>query len=250
MKLLLDVGNTRIKWAWWDGCALLEPGQILHLGQSADQTMAFLDGAARTPVAVIAANVAGEVMARALENAVRTRWRLSVDFARSRRELLGVHNGYADYRQLGVDRWLAIVAAYRHCEGPVCVVDAGTAVTVDQVNARGQHLGGVIVPGLELMRRSLERDTGDIRRLREPRPDGSEVTAQTVAGSTGEAVRLGSHLAITCLIERCMKTLRKDCGDASLVITGGDALALLAHFGETAQHRPLLVLEGLAAALA
>ena len=247
MKLLLDIGNTRIKWAWWDGSGLRDDGDIFHLDQSGERIMAFLDGFATVPAAVLAANVAGPSMATALADGVERRWRLPVQFAASQPESGGVRNGYEDYRQLGVDRWLAIVAAYRHVGGPVCVVDAGTAVTVDQVDGAGRHWGGLIVPSARLMERALDQDTGDIRRLREWTTGGS--MGGNVARSTNDAIRVGSHLAITCLIERCVEILRQDCGEASLVITGGDAEVFLDRLGETAEHRPLLVLEGLAAEL-
>ena len=76
-----------------------------------------------------------------------------------------VRNGYEDIAQLGVDRWAAIVGAYTHFGSAVCIVDAGTAVTVDLVRDGGRHLGGLIVPGLQLMRSSLEQDTEDIERF-------------------------------------------------------------------------------------
>ena len=201
-----------------------------------------------------AANVAGERLGALVTQAARDRWGLTVQFAATRAHGNGVRNGYTDYRQLGVDRWLAIVAAVDGRDDPVCVVDAGTAVTIDLVAANGEHRGGFIVPGLELMRRSLGAETGDLRRLAgetslpaDDRTLDCLLPGQPAPGkNTATAMAAGSVAALCALIDRCVESLHEGDAEPLLIMTGGDAGRLAGHVGQAAQLRPQLVLEGLA----
>ena len=162
----------------------------------------------------------------------------------------GVRNGYVEPRQLGVDRWLAMLAAFTRYRAAVCVVDAGTALTVDAVAPDGHHLGGMIVPGPVLMRTALVRETGGIGRAADliGCPGAAEGAGHDFWGrDTESCVRLGSVQATVCLVESCMKALARSTEQSGvLVLTGGDAPALLGALAIPAEHRPLLVLEGLA----
>jgi type III pantothenate kinase len=247
MNLLLDIGNSRICWAYWDGVALREPGTVLHRGRDPADCMDFLDQFRSEPSAVFAANVAGAAMADALAGAVAKRWSCPLRFARSERSACGVTNAYLDHRQLGVDRWLGVMAAYLAHQKAVCVVDAGTAITLDQVDNDGRHLGGLIVPGLDLMRGALDRETSDLARLGARRTAVSTPPKSMTAITTLDATLGGSFMAAACLIEHSVKTLRRRHANASLVITGGDAERFLPMLDADADYRPLLVLEGLAA---
>lgn len=247
MMLLLDIGNSRIGWAHWDGGALREPGALTHRGREPADCMGFLDRLRSVPDAVFVANVAGTAMATALTDAVRARWNCPIRFAASERSACGVTNAYTDHRQLGVDRWLAVLAAYLAHRQAACVVDAGTAITLDQVDGKGRHLGGLIVPGLDLMQAALDRETSDLARLG---AGGAGVPApprSMTAVTTPNAIVGGCFWAAACLIERSVETLRRQCADAMLVLTGGDADRLLPMLDPDTDHRPLLVLEGLAA---
>jgi type III pantothenate kinase len=246
MRLLIDIGNTRIKWSTCMDGVLDAPGEVLHRSDPDRAVVEFLDKIVTRPAQVLAANVAGEAKGDLIAAAVRARWDLSVDFAVTQSAAGPLTNGYEDYRQMGVDRWLAILAAFDSYRRAVCVVDAGTAVTIDQVDDTGTHLGGVIVPGLDLMWRSLVRETGDIGRLADidvgvARTEGLVTGRTTAAGING-----GSLAAICGLIEHCADQLGRDCGDCVLVVTGGDAEHIIPHVRTNLDHRPSLVLEGLA----
>jgi len=241
MDLLIDIGNTRIKWAMLDNGSLFGVDAIEHhTDAAAVDTMldriALLQ--ASPPNGVVAANVAGDRFGALLADAMQERWDVSVRFAVTQPRAGVVSNGYDDFRQLGVDRWLAIIAAVDRFTGPVCIVDAGTAITIDVVSGGGVHTGGYIMPGLDLMRRSLGEETGELRRLGgdEPRslPDGLPAPAH----GTGDAISSGALAAACCLIERCEYP--------QVVVTGGDAERLLRHLEGAVHHRPQLVLEGLA----
>jgi type III pantothenate kinase len=246
VRLLVDIGNTRIKWATQVDGAFAETGDIVHRGQDPATVLEFLGQFDLTPDSVRAANVAGAAMGQALVDSVRAQWNLSIEFAQTQASAGPVRNGYHDHRQMGVDRWLAILAAVERYHQPVCVVDVGTAVTIDQVDRTGAHLGGVIVPGLDLMRQALIHDTGNIENLMATE-SSSVKTADLVFGrSTADAIRGGGLAAICGLIATCKERLAGRCGDSALVVTGGDAGRVVPHIRVELDHRPLLVLEGLA----
>lgn len=246
MKLLLDVGNSRIKWVTEVDGELRDADELVHDSEPAASIAVLLDRCLSNPDRVLASNVAGDVFGAELARAVESRWGVKVEFAESQAAAGSVRNAYLDPRQLGVDRWLAILAAANRYRKAVCIVDAGTAVTIDQVDDRGHHLGGIIIPGLDLMRRALTGRTGDLQRL---------VAAETAAGaaeptllgrSTDAAISGGAMAAIRSLIEECAASARSRSGEAVLVVTGGDAERIISHLRRPAEHRPLLVLEGLA----
>ena len=247
MDLLIDLGNTRIKWALLDGSELHAVDAIVHGGEVTAINRLF-DCVTTVPAHVLVANVAGDQFAAEIISSVREHWQLAVQFAETQLQNDSVRNGYDDFSQLGVDRWLAIIAVVDRFAGPVCIVDAGTAITIDVVAADGAHLGGYIIPGLDLMRRSLGEQTGDLRRLagNEPRalPDGPAALGH----STSEAIDGGALAAVCSAIDRSFCSLRAQGDEPLLIVTGGDAERLLRHLDVDAQHRPQLVLEGLAIA--
>jgi type III pantothenate kinase len=246
VNLLIDIGNTRIKWAAQVDRAFSATGEILHRGQDPDILFEFLGQLDTRPEWVRAANVAGAAMEQAVAEAVHARWQLSVEFAQTQASAGMTRNGYHDPRQMGVDRWLAILAAVDRYHRPLCVVDAGTAVTIDQVDGAGTHLGGVIVPGLDLMRRALIRDTGEIERSAGAASPAAETDGLIFGRNTADAIDGGGLIAISGLIERCVERMNSQCGETVLVVTGGDAGRIIPHLRVELEHRPTLVLEGLA----
>lgn len=246
MKLLLDIGNSCIKWAELDNGALGHADQIDHHGNPEAGISEMLDRCAVQPEQVRAANVAGADFEKALTEAVAKRWGLPVEFARSQAAAGSVRNGYRDYRQLGVDRWLALLAAVHHCRTAACIVDAGTAITIDQVDDQGRHIGGIIVPGLALMRGALTGHTGDLERLAGSGKQSGHPDATLLGTSTDEAISAGALSAIRGLIEESMRSALERWDDSVLVMTGGDAARIIPHVRMATEHRPMLVLEGLA----
>jgi type III pantothenate kinase len=245
--IVVDVGNTRIKWASVaSGGALVALGQAAHREAPAAAVAAFAAALPSAATKVWIANVAGPELKRLLASAVRARLGIDPKFASVAAEQLGVRCGYADAARLGVDRWLGVLAAYCHAPRPACVVNAGTAVTFDAVDAAGQHLGGLILAGPRLAARALELNTADIGPT-------AVAAAPPHAGrpplgrSTDEAVGFGAMLAIAGAVERGVRAVREALDSAPTVyLTGGDA-AVLAPWLETPHERRAdLVLEGLA----
>jgi type III pantothenate kinase len=243
MNLLLDIGNSRVKMALVDDDQWLEETAAELDDQRSDWPV--LDAVAAAPDRVLAVNVAGVAVASSLAQRLHSLWRLPLELAESAAEFAGLRNGYRDPQQLGADRWLAMLAARRATPGAICVVDAGTALTVDLVEADGRHLGGFILPGPGLMREALERSTGNIReRSLDSLP---AINPQSPGRDTGSAISAAALQASLGLIERARSMTSTP---ARVVVSGGAAPGLLGGLGQDALHRPRLVLEGLLLALA
>ena len=153
----------------------------------------------------------------------------------------GVRNAYAEPTRLGVDRWLAIVGAVQTYGVPVVVWDLGTAATLDAVDAEGRHLGGWIVPGPLTMLRSLRRWT------QLPVPDDLRNAGTIEPGtSTSECIARGAAAAQAGALREMLADLeRRGVPDPRVVVTGGDASALLPSIGLAHVHDPWLVFRGM-----
>lgn len=246
--LLLDAGNTRLKWG------ICIDGHITRTGifTKDPQTKAGLATlAAKLPRkvdAILASNVAGASFGTKLASVIGLHCDRDVKFARSEREAFGIRNAYRQPRRLGVDRWVAMIGARAETKTALCVVDAGSAITIDAVDRHGQHLGGQIIPGLHLMHRSLESDTSGISGLRVRTGDPGAGMALFASG-TERAVQAGALNAICGAIERAVGIMRKDGLRPKIILTGGGATPILRQLGDKVLHRPHLVLQGLATML-
>jgi type III pantothenate kinase len=242
VNLLLDIGNTRVKWALLNNDRLFQHGATVHSGWTPADWRRLLESTAGLE-GVFAASVAGRGSVQALTTAA-DELGLSLQFIESRLRAAGVLNAYAEPRQLGVDRWLAVIAAH-HLTGQLCcVVDVGTAATVDAVRGDGHHLGGFIVPGPVLMAGSLMTGTSDLAaRFREDLPAGG----QLLADNTRDAIEQGCTLAVAALVDRVVADLENAEGaTAGLLLTGGGAAQIRPQLRSTAQVVPDLVLQGIA----
>nr|ADI18754.1 putative transcriptional regulator, homolog of bvg accessory factor [uncultured gamma proteobacterium HF4000_36I10] len=237
--LEFDLGNTAAKWRLLQGVELIERGRVSDLASLVMPPEASID-------TVRVASVAGEVREQALSQWCRDSLGLEARFARSTTVCAGVTNAYAEPERLGVDRWLAVLAAYHQFPQGALVVDAGTALTVDMVDAGGRHLGGYILPGHHLMQNSLRQDTARVYYTESDRPE------LRPGQSTAEAVVNGAALAATAVATAALAQAREQLGaDCAALLTGGDAELLMQLLGEKAgdfAYSPDLVMEGLALA--
>jgi type III pantothenate kinase len=244
-SLLLDVGNTRLKWGELDGGAIRRTGHIARRKIHDEGLGALTSKLPRDVTAVSASNVAGNSFATRLSGVIGMHCNCDVHFARSESQAFGVTNGYRQPRRMGVDRWVAMVGAWAELESACLIVDAGTAVTIDAIDDDGQHLGGQIIPGVALMASALADETSDI-----PKPGRRRAAFATgmdiFAGDTMKAVAFGTQNALVGAIERAIRILRENACDPTIILTGGDASRILKSLNETPLHRPHLVLQGLA----
>ena len=245
MILVVDIGNSRIKWACATGHGLVDPGEIPHEGVSAAAFQALDQGGPPGVDRVMVVNVAGEVAGSAFAKFAQRRWGLTPQFAATAREAHGLRCGYADPSRLGADRWVALIAAYRLAGGAACVIDAGTAVTLDAVDVRGHHLGGLILAGPRVIAAALDRQTSGIGETRgQPRPGRG---ADVLGTSTNEAVAKGAMLGLAGALDRALAAVARDLGvQPAVYITGGDAVPLSEWLETRCEYRRHLVLEGLA----
>jgi type III pantothenate kinase len=251
MNLLLDIGNTRIKWAVHDGSSLkdkfIASGDVVHQSNAAaalDQVHADVESSLATAITGIwVVNVAGASVRKEVELFVRQRYSVGVRFVESGGAVPGLVNAYKDASQLGADRWVAMIGAVALGSEPVCLVDAGTAVTIDFV-AQGKHLGGLILPGLALMQSALFSSTGNIERFTRPMGEGRNFKELGI--DTDTAVRHGSVQAVVGAIQFATRQHSESFGAFKLLLTGGDAPILIPVLDcSVADYRPMLVLEGL-----
>ncbi|MFN2349415.1 MAG: type III pantothenate kinase [Thioalkalivibrio sp.] len=241
-RLLLDSGNSRLKWAFMDGGT--EPA--LRGVVIADDTaleglaQALRQGGCGVPDAIHVLSVRGVAFEEELRDACdRLHWPQPRIY-HARDEGDGVHPAYPEPILLGADRYGAMVAAHRLFDGPVLVVDCGTAVTVDALAAGGRHMGGLILPGLWLMRNALDAGTAAVQQVKGDVAHCllADNTAQAVAGGT----LLGLASAVDGLCDRVTETLGVT---PHRLLCGGDAAELMSWLKGPYQHCPWLVLQGL-----
>jgi type III pantothenate kinase len=251
MKLLLvDAGNARLKWATRDSHGI-GAQRVADCAQDSEAALTALREAATDSVdAVAVSNVAGQEMAGSLNRAFAGKPEDFVWYARSTREAAGVRNAYSQPDRLGVDRWAALVGAYARLRSsansrPLCIVDAGTALTIDALQNDGTHLGGLILPGIRLQRTALLDSTADIalnaRAVTDP-PEGLAVFAT----DTASALMRSGPFACAAAIERCVHEISAAAGPPMLLLAGGDADAIAPWLATDFEICPNLVFEGLA----
>lgn len=221
MKLLLDLGHSRLKWALDNDTPLA----VRTLDWRERQFAATLEHDWRQleqPATIVAAgssdHPAREALSRVLDQcfAARPQWLVSP------LSLAGIRNAYAEPGRLGIDRFLAMLAAWNAGLAPCIVADCGTALTLDALAADGQHLGGLIVPGASAMRHGLQTQVPVLAGIK-----GGEIV--DCAKSTADAVRSGCAHAVTGAIERFHRRIAAQLGAApTVVLCGGDAGILVA----------------------
>jgi type III pantothenate kinase len=153
---------------------------------------------------------------------------------KSQAQAFGVVNAYQQPGKLGVDRWLSLVAVWQQYQSPACIVDCGTAITVDLIDADGRHQGGLISPGLTLMKKSLGQGTEAL-----PFSETSHVFG--LASYTEAAIYSGTLMAAIGLIEQVLTKQP----NMQLILTGGDAELIAEQLGVASIVEPDLVLRGL-----
>jgi type III pantothenate kinase len=243
ITLLVDIGNTRVKWA------SLRDGKQGRMRASAHENSglalrALVRSAPRAVSRVIVVSVVDEGLSHVLDTAARRRFGVTPEYIRSAKRAHGVTNSYRDIWRLGADRWVSAVGAHAMTPGRTAVIaNVGTALTIDAVSARGLHRGGAIVPGPATMVASLLSGTHGIRR----RASGRAKLSSLFASDTASALAAGSMFAAAAFIDRAVLEAQRELkGRPLLLLTGGAAPALQRYLKSPARFVPDLVLRGLA----
>ncbi len=227
MKLFIDAGNTRIKWAMRDATGW-------HAVESIPTTQAANLPLPVSDAPVWVSNVAGAAVAHTIRHAIRHATH-PAHFIHAKAQQCGIKNNYTTPQQLGCDRWAALIAAWQLQHQACLVVNCGTATTVDALSAQGEFLGGLILAGINLMQSSL---TGATAQLQHAAGRLSDFPTNTV-----DALFNGAIQATCGAIERQFALLKD--ANAQVFLSGGaahhlrPALTLPAHYVEN------LVLQGL-----
>ena len=240
MNLLADIGNTRVKWACADAKTLFGHGAFTYTRDTLSELLRRNWGGLERPEQVCFASVAGAGVTAQVHEFVRSAWELEARQAVTEKERGGLRNAYDDVAAMGVDRWLAMLAAWSRYKKPLCVIDCGTALTVDIILGDGQHAGGFILPGLSLAAAALARETHGISGRREQAPQ------LEYGRSTAACISNGFAFALAGLLDRCSGKTREEQGVELLsIITGGAAQQALSLLPGRHIHEPHLVLQGL-----
>ncbi len=272
MNLVLDLGNSRCKWALARSSGVTEvrntpetffrndslmPGGALVYSDDFTRTLDQAFGALSRPVLVAAVSVAGAARTETLAHWVQHHWNLDLQCFSARTEQCGVTNSYKDPAQLGADRWAALIAARSRVPDAVCVVDCGTAITVDALDHKGVFRGGVIFPGVALMLSSLLDGTQGIRRAGAQVPQSTRMCESgqasvgnpdtCLAQTTADGVAAGVRYSLAGAIDRVLDEQAAELGGApQVLLTGGNAEVLSLLVRHTTTLVPNLVLEGVA----
>ena len=243
--LLFDIGNTFIKWGLLDELKLVDLGCIRNEDFLAKECDALIKLIPPDAGRVIACCVASNNIDAKLTTLIANNYDCLIEYVQSESMAYGIRSGYQDASQLGVDRWVAMIAAKTQFSGDITVIDLGTAVTIDTIDEFGDHIGGQILPGLQLMLSSLDKKTDRIT-LPSISNDLTNMKINFWADNTNDAIIFGACNAICGAIERAIICLQENGHSPTVILTGGDALVFKNLMNEGYRHRPNLVLEGLA----
>ncbi len=240
MKLLVDIGNSRVKWACSEHHSLSAHGSFAYTTDSMPDRLAQHWRSLAKPQQVYLASVADDEVVQGINAFMWRSWSLQGRAVVPEKECRGLKVAYEDVAAMGVDRWLAMLAAWSRFKAPLCIIDCGTAVTVDIIMQEGEHIGGFILPGYALMSQVLRQKTQRINSAERVR------SVLEPGRSTQACIANGYALALIALLERCIREMHTEGqADLLLVITGGGAGRILPLLPDDHIHAPHLVLEGL-----
>jgi type III pantothenate kinase len=245
VNLLIDIGNSRIKWCLHDNSEnkFVSIGAMFHDKSALDELFCEHWNHLASPSRVLVSNVSGSDIAEKLDAWIKEVWQRNTEYVKSEAHSYGLSNAYLDTSKLGVDRWMAIVAAwhrYQSYQEDICVVDCGTAMTIDGISKSGQHLGGLIIPGYTMMQEVLANNTSDINTIR------TTSSSFNFSNSTEQAVNSGCYLAMLATIDRVVTLMKNDAdGQVRCIITGGNAELVIEDLADEFEYDPNLVLHGL-----
>ncbi len=238
MKLLVDLGNTRLKWARARTGEVRAGGVFAHAGKPLATPLRGEWSEQPRVEAVFVASVVSAAREQELDQFVRDRFGFGATFVRSPGAALGVRNAYAEPSRLGVDRFLALAAAHARAARLQVLVSAGTALTIDALAADGTHLGGLIVPGARLMRDAVVGGTA--------RVDAHAGRLLDLPRSTADAVYSGSLFAAAGAVERFRARVVAQAGTMPALLLGGGGADELEPLLAPVERVHDLVLHGLA----
>jgi len=250
--LAIDIGNSRVKWAVFNDVVIQSHGVFPYNNSNLEAMFKkadFVNGFEKASISCVAAADIKERFIKCL----KTSGCLTFNFATTVKQQSGITNSYKLPSKMGVDRWLAMIAAnYLHNKDKItalCIIDCGTAITLDVLNAKGEHLGGLIMPGYQTMRTSLGLSAGNMSAGNILSDEGEPLKKSLNKGlgvSTEEAVSKGCAQIISGGLEvMLVKHAPQVNNNVKCIVTGGDGEWLVQQVSRSVKFEPYLVLQGL-----
>lgn len=240
MILLLDIGNTRIKYAISDGEAILHAGAHVHEKQwplaISQIDLESGNDIEQCLIASVMSDEDNQLIAETLSNDCS----LEANFLKTQKFQCGLENAYTNPDSMGVDRWLAMIAAWNATQRATLVIGCGTALTLDLIDDKGRHQGGYIIPGIQLMRNALRQNTAKVQANDSLMPDWYW------GKSTEQCVNAGSLLSVISVIDRAIVNAEIDhVQGVECILSGGDAPLVQANLRKKVIYQPDLVFQGM-----
>ncbi len=235
LNLLIDSGNSRIKWGWQHQQKLVERGAVAW---AAAQSVVQQWHNRPAPQHIFLSNSAGERRFQQLQCWLVEVWGMEAEEVKTGVVCRGLHNGYRQPQQLGIDRWLGMVAAWEQLHTAFCLVDCGTAVTIDYVDRSGHHRGGNILPGFGSTMETLLQNAPHLRQ-------SDRVGGELLGTATAQAL-MSQSVEEPGVVEVLLQQIEQQQGAFELILTGGDAAALQQQLGLPFRIVEDLILQGLA----
>lgn len=237
MSLLVDIGNSRLKWAFLMDTDFSISHALFHTADNFDSELAEQWRAVVfRPKKIVIGNVANKVIYNQITLLAKSLWPdIKLVQVKSTANAFNVTSAYNQPEKLGVDRWLALVAVHQYYKSAACIVDCGSAITLDIIDQQGVHQGGLIAPGINMMKQSLVDNT-------ETLPLVSEDFPLALANKTDAAIYSGIMFLIIGMIN---KVLTQQKNPTKLILTGGDAECIAKHLDQEFVIDNDLVLKGL-----
>lgn len=240
MQLLLDIGNSSINWAIQEHDRFDATGAFAYSGKTIKQNLEDNLSISKKPVSVLVSNVAGPEILNALNDWLEIRWQLECWQPGVSVKYNNLINSYQDTTQMGIDRWLSMVAGWESNQSALCLVSCGTALTIDLIDVNGNHLGGYILPGIELMQKALINNTVQINTNIKKQP------SIEYANDTQTAINNGAFMATVSMINNVADQFYSESGsEVKCIISGGMANLIQPLLKHSYSYEPNLVLMGL-----
>lgn len=194
---------------------------------------------------VIVSNVNNPMISHIICDASLSLWQVEASIIISEQDKYGISTLYTNPRLLGSDRWLALIAAYAGYSKALCVIDCGSAVTIDVLNDEGLHLGGFITPGLNMSRNTLGLNTSNLPHITSE-SSGFDNSSSFLAINTYDAIIAGSLYQLSAYVEHIISEIKNTISDnIECIITGGDAIIVQKLVSHHLVYHEKLVLDGL-----
>ena len=243
--LLLDIGNTRIKWGIFDNHNILINGAVNVRESEQDNFLSLYQSFPSGIEKAVASSVLDSDISIKLKKTFKSFFGFKIEFIETDENSHNVINGYDEPLSLGVDRWVAMIAARNEFKKDVMIIDMGTAITIDLIDKYGTHRGGKILPGFKLMSEALNKNTSNIQQTINLH-NIEKKDIQFWGKDTRNVIISGITSAISGAIQVSLDELNSNGEEAVVIITGGDSEFFKDYLDRAYKFRPNLVLSGLA----